>query len=294
LKRFGESGKKYEDKIKVRGDGMGPFRRTIQAIKRRPLIIWYFGIVSLIFCIIDKYNPIMTILFGLGQITKSDLSQGIISFLQIILDREILLTAFIIMLAFSAAAALVIGLVFSGYFSVINNVLSGLPKSRGELSSGLKKHFFKIFLIAFRVLFFTAILIVFMMVVTVPAVIITKAAMTEKPEFILAALFIDILTVCVVFFGFMFFRSYTLFWIPAAVSGEKKAFSAGKNFANNHFWGIVGRFIVFDLIFAGAQLVFMNMEETLTSFITNWIFTALFFSFFATYIFSLYKTLRRR
>jgi hypothetical protein len=273
---------------------MGPFRRTIQAIKRRPLIIWYFGIASLIFCIIDKYNPIMPVLLGLGKITKGDLSQGLMSFLQIILDKEILLTAFLVMLVFSAVAALITGLVFSGYFNIINNALSGQPKSRGELSSGLKKHFLKIFLIAFRVLFFTIILIVFMMVVTVPSVIITKAAMTEKPEFILAALFIDALTICVVFFGFMFFRVYTLLWIPAAVNGEKKAFSAGKNFANNHFWGIVGRLILFDLIFAGAQLIFMNMGETSALFIINWIFTALFFSLFTTYIFSLYKTLGRR
>jgi len=268
---------------------MGAFRHSVQTIRNRPFIIWFFGIAALIFCIFDSFNPVIPILFGLGKITKGDISESIISFLQIMLEPGILATLLLAVAAVSIAGAIAAGLVFSGYFYIIKNAVGGEAKGKGEYLTGLRKYFVRVSFINFRVLIFGLLYLLFMMVVLVPAIVVTKAALSDKPQYMLAAVFIDILTAGVWFFGVMFFRAYTLFWYPAAVAGEEKAFSAGRNFANRHFWRITVRFIIFDIVFIVFQLLLMNIKIEFLAFIIYWLFVTVFFSFFTTYIFSLFR-----
>lgn len=264
-------------------------RDTIRLIIRRPFIILFLGLVTLACSVIDSYNPVFPILAGLGSVTGGDIFENIISFLQFLVDPDIIPTLVLFVLCLSIAAAVLTGLVFSGYFYTVNNILTGKKRFKGEFIMGLKKHFLRISLISFRVLFFGLILAIFMLVASVPAMIITNAARTSKPELLAAAVLVDMLTAGVLFFGLMFFRTYMFFWYPAAMNYGKKSFSAGKQVVDAHFWNIAKRFIAFDIIFIAFQFLFAGIDNSTVLFAVRWIFTTVFLLFFTVYLFTAFK-----
>lgn len=284
---------------------MGAFKNAASVIQKRPFIILLFGIVTLFYYIIDYYNPIFSILFGFGAATGGDVFTGVIGFLQLLVnifsDFGVLLKVLIAFICFVGIIALFIGFFFSGYFNIINNALEDKPKLKGEFTFGVRKYFAKVSLISFRALLISFLFIVFMSVATVPAIIATKSAIAGKTGFFIAAVFIDLLTLGVLFFGFMFFRIYIFFWYPASLGYENGGFRLGKRIADNCFWKVIGKFLAFDIVFFLFQFILGYLSSSLSKgtvgitagstavWILNWLFKTVFFATFITYIFSAFK-----
>ena len=273
---------------------MGPLRHAIQAIVRRPFTACFAAAATLVCCLINRYNPVIAVLTGLNKVTGGDIFENVISFLQIIMEPR----TFRAMLAFlpgiSIAASLLAGLILSGYLNVVDSALEEKQKTGKEFINGLKKYFISIARVSFAVTFSGLILLVFLMVASVPAIIITKGALSDKPDLLIGAVFVDIITVSVIFFALMFFRAYMFFWYPSLFHNRKKAFSTGKYLANRHFWGIAARYLVFDVVFIAALLLITQISHPFVSFAAGWIFTAAFSTLFATYVFSLFRHLRMK
>lgn len=264
-------------------------RTAVRVVVKRPFVILFLGIVTLIYSVINYYNPLFRIFFGLNALTKGDFLESVVSSLQVISDPGIIPILMGLIFGIIVAASLFCGLVFSGYFNIINNLITGKAKINGEFVSGVKKYFIRISTISFRALFLGVLFLIFMMVATVPAIVITKAASIEKPELVAAAFFLDLLTAAVLFFGFLFFRVYVFFWYPAALNNDKEFFKAGKRAADRFFWKIAGRFLIFDLIFVGFQFLFLQLGDSIVVFTANWIFETVFLLFYITYIFYTYR-----
>ena len=262
---------------------------TVKTIARRPFIILFFGAAALIYCIMNSYNPAVAILSGLGKITGGNMFESVISLLQVLIEPKFIMIVVLAILGISAAAAVGAGLVLSGGLNVIDAAVDGRPSEKGEFLSGLRKFFFRVSGISFKVFFLSSVFTLFLMVAAVPAIIATSTAMTEKPDYMLAAVFIDILTAGVFFFGLMFFRAYLVFWFPAAYDGFSKPYIAGKRFAYENFWSIVGRFLAFDVVFALYLLVKSVIKSSIVLFAYDWVFLTLFPSMFVTYVFTYYK-----
>jgi hypothetical protein len=141
------------------------------------------------------------------------------------------------------------------------------------------------------------------MIASVPAVIITRAASLAKAQMMISAVFIDILTLVIMFFSVMFFRIYVLFWYPAALNLRKKAFWVGKRIADANFWNIVKGMVAFDIVYIAVRLLLVyagnisgkgevgSQSFSLVVLALKWAFNTLFFSVFAAYIFTLFKQL---
>jgi len=268
---------------------MNLLKSAVRLVKRRPSALFFLSTVTLIFAVIDSYNPVFPILFGLGSMHEGDAFGSLVSFLQFMMDPDIIPSLALFILAFSVVGAAVASLVFSGYFYVVSNAFAGRKKVKGEFATGLRKHFFRMFSISFRVLLIGFILAIFMLVASVPAIVITNAAKITRPELLAAAVLVDILTAGVLFFGFMFFRTYALFWYPAAIDHAKRSFSIGKKTVDANFWSITGRFIVFDIVFIAVQFLFAAIDHQLAVIIVKWLFGTGFLLFFTTYIFAAFR-----
>jgi len=264
-------------------------KNTIRLMKRRPSALLFIGVVMLVYAIIDSYNPILPIFLGLGSITEGGISEGILSVLQFMIDPEIIPMIILLIFCVSGIGAVVLGFVFSGYCYTINNGIAGRKKFKGELIAGLKKYFLKLTWISFRVIFIGILLIIFLLVASVPAVIITNAADISEPKLLAAALLIDVITVGVIFLGSMYFRIYMFFWYPAAVNQAERPFTAGVRAANRDFWGITGRFLTFDIFFIVAAFILLNINSSLYRIIGTWIFGTLYVVLFSAYIFFAFK-----
>ena len=245
--------------------------------------------VTLIVTAINRFNPIVPILRGLDSITEGSFIESIVSYLQVILDPSIVPVFAGFVVAFCIVISLLAGLFFSGCFNIINNELANKQKKKGEYVTGLKKYFGRIFLITLRSLIVAFLLVVFMLVASVPAIVITNASITGRSELIIPAVFVDVLTVLVILFGFMFFRAYVFFWYPAALNSEKKYFAQSRRFVDRHFWSIAASILIFDLAFVLFEYLCTYISQSLLYFFVNWIFYTVFFTLLVTYIFSAYK-----
>ena len=273
---------------------MGPLRHAAAAIARRPSIICFAGAAAFVFCLANRYNPVVPVLTGLNRATGGDIFDNMISFLQIIMEPRAFNAMLPLLPFILLAVSLASGLILSGYFNIVNNALEEKQRTRREFADGLKKYFAGIAGTTFTVVLGGTVLLIFLMVASVPAVIITKSALANKPDLLIGAVLVDIVTACVIFFAVMFFKAYTFFWYPALYFCRKKAFRTGKHLVDRHFWTIAVRYLIFDIVFLAAMFLIKQISNPFVLFAAGWILASVFFALFTVYVFSLFKDLKMK
>lgn len=276
-----------------RGFIMVVFRNTVAAICVRPFIILFTGILVFGYCLVDYILSPLKVFFTMGLNNEDNILDSLMHFIQLIFNQlSDINTLFRVAGCYFGSlipASIFIGIILSGCLYIINNAVNRKPRKKREFLAGVKKYFFKISVISFKTLLISTLFIIFMLVASVPAIVITKAAASGKSELAAAATFINVLTFAVLFFGCMFFRTHIFFWFPAAINYKKRPFREGKRLVDAHFWGMVGRLIIFDIIFIMSEYIFISSNQSFLLFIANWIFKTVFLAFFITYIFSLFN-----
>ena len=265
---------------------MNILKLSAQTALKRPVIIILPAVLALVFSVLNSYNPVIPVIRGLSSATGGSLFDGIISALQLVLDPAIIPSIAIFIAAALILGSLLAGLIFSGYFHIIRNTLEGMEKEKGDFAAGIKRYFFRVFLITLRAAFFAGLVLGIMSIATVPAIIISRAAATTKPELMLAAVFVDVLTAVVWFFAYMFSKVYLFYWYPASVKVDKKPFIYAKHLVDEHFWRIVARFIVFDVVFAVFLFLVFILSSALLEMLLGWIFITVFAVVLVIYVFS--------
>lgn len=268
---------------------MNILKTTVRAVSRRPLIIILPAVLLLMFSLLNSYNPILPIITGIASITGGTALESLISVLQLLLAPSMISIVLILFAGTTLLASLFAGLVLSGYFNVVMSALDGQPGKRGEFREGLKRYFSRYFAITLRAVPFMLLLSVFMLVSSVPAIIVTRAVTIDKPELLIAAVFVDILTVAVLFFGFIFSRAYIFFWYPAALKVAKKPFAYGKRLVDGHFWGIVLRILIFDIVFVLFHYINITAGSSILQTLLGWLFNTAFFTILTVYIINAFK-----
>lgn len=268
---------------------MGIIGKTVDIVFKRPFILIYTGIIVAIFLVLNTYNPVLPLLMGLTSITKSSVFESLVAALQIISDPGFLPVIILGIIGGAIVVSLLGSLLLSGFMFKLDRAVDGLPPKKGEFAFGLKTYFVKILLVNFRTTFLTILFTIFMMVAGVPAIVITKSSVSDRPELLAAAILVDILTVCVVILGMLFYFSYTLFWYPAIYKNVKKAFVTGKRAVDKGFWKIAGRFLVFGFVFSILQYLIFIMPGSALKFAVLWIFWTMFLITLFVYIFTAFK-----
>jgi hypothetical protein len=274
-------------------------------IFKRPAILLTFGVLMLGLGIINSYNPVYTFIFGFGGLDFSGILNSIVSFLNLFtsfLDSPVAIIKSILIVAGIIVIVSFISAIFlSAAFNIINKTIDGKPQSSGDFREGIKKFYFKIVFIVFRVLFLGILFMLFLMVAAVPAIVITQSWISGKTGLFASAIILDIITVLALFFIVVFFTTYILFWFPAAVNGGEKSFIRGKGVADTAFWEIAKRLIRIVLVFIIYQGIMLLADRLLIGtnadavvvpvilFIVNWVLNTLFSSFQAVYIFCIFK-----
>lgn len=262
---------------------------AVRTAIKRPFIIIFFALIMLACTLVNSINPIVPIAAGLMNVTGSGLFESVVSALQAILDPGVIPVLLLLFIGVALLASLLAGILLPGLMQIVSNALYGREKVAGEYRHAIGKFFTKIFVITLKAFLYAEFFTVFLMIACVPAAVITRAAFTNKPDLMLAAVFVDILTVCVLFFGLMFSRAYIFFWYPAVINGEKRPYLAGKKRADKNFWKLAGRLLVFDIVFAVFQLFIYLIGNAIAQFFIGWIFSMVFFTCLTVFVFDLYQ-----
>lgn len=265
---------------------MNIIKVTIHSVSKKPVIIILPAVAALICCIINNYNPVLPVVLGISSATGGSFFDGIISILQLLMEPNVIASVAIFAAGAVILVSLLAGLILSGYFSIVGNTLEGIEKAKGEFKAGLKKYFFKVFVITIKAALSAGFISGIMVIATVPAIIITRASAVTKPELMPAALLVDILTAGVLFFGFMFLRVYLFYWYPAVIKDMAKPFRRAKQFVDRYFWSILSRLAVFDVVFAVFLYFFLNTSSALLKLLFGTIFITIFITMLIIYIFN--------
>ncbi|HPU42244.1 MAG TPA: hypothetical protein PKY26_07580 [Acetivibrio clariflavus] len=280
---------------------MKGFGYFINPVKRRPVLIVILGIFMFLYCYIE-YSFIMPIVFGLSVLKTGNIFDSVIHLIQIVLNYipNINPAIFVYILLGIVAASLIAGLLLSGSLNVLNSALVNSDKEKGAFAKGIQKHYLKVSRITFLSIIYLILFTIFIVVVSVPAIVITSAAITEKPELMSVAYVLDFITVLILFFCIMFFKIYIFFWYPAAINYDKQLFARGKRAADNSFWRILLKFLWYDILIFVFQMglfyinnILSRNESVVAEFtgivvllFLNWIFKTVILISIISYVFS--------
>jgi len=259
---------------------------------KRPFILIYLSAIMLLLGIIDYNVPssaVGKIFIGAGNLEGGNVSVTIVNVLRIFLGFIFKFTIIFEVILYVLGIAIVLGIVFSGYLNFVKDAVGDLGGMRRSYASGFKKHYLKIIIMTFVSIILTVVFTLFFIVSSIPAMILTSAAVSGSSEYLIAAIFVDFVTAAVLLFSLMFFRTYIVFWYDAAIKGKKKAFIEGKRIADANFWTMASRLLVLDLTFVASLLFFNLFGNALIVYALKWSFNAIFFSFMITYMFTLIK-----
>ena len=287
------------------GNILSSFSEAISIILKRPFILFYFSFIMLVYCVLSYIitggNAVLYhLLAGFGLLGGGDTAENIIYIMRFAFNAifntaritKILVYYTAFLLLFSTAASLLL----SGYFYIVNNSTNSKPKEKGEYFAGLRKYYLRVIAAIFVSMLTLSLTIILIAVAAVPAVVVTSAALGNNPELVPRAVLLDLLTLFVLFFTFMFLRMYIFFWFPSIFNNERKAFKLGKRTVDSRFFQVLSHLLAFDVVFIIYQWleIFMsnhykNDLAIFVLFIVNWAFKSIFFVTLVSYVFAIYK-----
>jgi hypothetical protein len=263
---------------------MNIFEAATYAVMKRPFILVLIGVLMLALAIGNAIVPVMAMIMGIISMTGGGIFDGILSVLAMLIDPAILPTLLLLLVAGTLLVSVAAGLLLPGYLLIVADGIAQGEKQRGLFLQGLKSHFLRIFLITVKTVLLAAVLALFLMVAGVPGIVVTKAAFSTKPDLLIAAVFIDIVTAGVLFMSLSFFRAYVYMWYLSAVNGLEKPFKTGKAMADKGFWKLSFGLLAFDAVFAGVLYTIYLSESQLFRYTAGWAFATLFFTILAVYL----------
>lgn len=280
---------------------MKGFGYFIKPIRKKPLLLVILGVVTFLYCYME-YTFLMPIVFGISNLKTGNAFDSIMHLIQLVLNYipSISPTIFVYLILSLVAFSMVAGLFLSGTLNILNSTLIDSDKQKGTFAEGIRKHYLKISWITFLTIVYSVLFTIFIIVVSIPSIVITSASITEKPELLTVAYILDFITIGVLFFSIMFFKIYISFWYPAAINYNKKLFAMGKRAADHSFWGVLIRFLGFDLLLLIFQMGLFYMNNVLARnnsivseffsvvilLIVNWIFKTILLISIISYVFS--------
>lgn len=261
----------------------------LKAVKKYPSLVITIGVVVLIAEVFNRFVPVMAMIVGIINMTGGNIIDSILTILHMLLDLQnlplILVTATVIAILFS----LCVSLLLPGYLLAASDGLENGPKKKGLFRAGISKYSMRYFHMTLRVVLLAVVLVAFLMVSSVPGIVMTRVAVSTSPGLLVAAIFIDIVTVGVVFASLSFFSIYTYMWYIASLATANRPFKLGKQVADRRFWQIVLGLLIFDVIFAGGICIIFLISNQFIKYAIGWIFATAFFTVLALYLVKFFK-----
>lgn len=269
------------------------FRSCIEAVKRRPIIISFFAILSVIWSYLDQFiftlykrflSPYVSMALAYINIFAESKAQNIVApgsapveEIPELIPVNILIPAIILFLFALFSISAILSFFVSGYSHVLNISLQPKEKTEGEFITGVTKHYFKFTIYIFIHLALTVLMGLVLFLASIPAVISLKLVFQGGfSDLILAAIFITLITLFVLFFALVSFMMYTSYMYPSLTNFKKGALFMARKVVNSYFWYLMPRYLGFIIIIAGWSVLMMlinygigSLAATIAAFVLN-------------------------
>ncbi len=229
---------------------METINNAVRLLAKRPSILILTIITSIVLCVIE--NLLMTLFYGITMFKTGSPFDDYVNLVQFVIDTALVpqtaVKIIIALVVLVAVAALVFGLLLSGYFNILTNAVQGKPKKPGsEFLAGVRKYFFRMVSVNLWTLSLLILFAIYVVIASVPAAIFIDNALNGDVNMV-AGVLLFVVTIIVLFFSYAFFRQYITFWYPSALVLSKNHFKVAKKVSDKHFWSLLSKYIIFDII----------------------------------------------
>ncbi len=269
---------------------MNILKTTLQAVVKQPLMLIIIGLLMLAAAIFNAFIPLVAMIIGVINMAGGGFFDSVLSVVHILTDPENIPTILISLAVLTVIGSIAAGLLLPGFLLTVGDGIEKGKRNKGLFTEGIRKYFFRFFCMALITALAFLLLTIFLLISSVPAIIVTRAAMTTKPDLLIAAIFIDIVTIGVFFMCLSFFMIYIYMWYIAASTGAKKPYRTGKAIADSRFWSLALGLLIFDIVFASVIYLIYSSDSQMLRYVTGWIFTTAFFTTLAVYLLRSYKS----
>lgn len=284
---------------------MGTINNAVRLLAKRPSILILTVITSAALCIFE--NLLMTLFYGITMFKTGSPFDDYVNIIQFVIDTVLVpKTAAVIIMAIVVlvvAASLVFGLLLSGYFNILTNAVRGEAKKSGsEFLSGVRKYFLRMVSVNLWTLSTFILFLIYLVIASVPAAIFIDNALNGGVN-IAAGLLLFIVTIIILFFSFTFYRQYITFWYPSAFVNDKHHFKIAKKISDSHFWPLLSKYIVFDIILILFDIIYVIANFSMANaqvvsgltgnilLIVNIVFKTIFIAVMVCFVFSSFHKL---
>lgn len=278
--------------------------KSIGTIFRRPSILIFLAIVfGFLSYGTTLLSEVTSTYFSLEEVPKSFseiITSITIAFTAIIsnINGRILIKGLTYVMLGILVISGILALGFSGYYYTIYRALDKQPRRKHDFLMGIKKYFFKTWVINCLFLIITLILIVLSVVAMVPSFVYFGNASTDNN--LIIGIVLGTVTMIVLAFTFIYYLMYVSFWYPALYSNNRRPFRYAVSLVDRNFFGIFVRlfFVIFFLLVCYIAIDFSSIlfGGPLGSYavVIKWVFNTLYFGFYTSYIFSIFRYLDRK
>jgi len=239
--------------------------------------------------VINSIIPVVALIVGVINMADGASLDVVVSALQMLMDPGVALTLLVAVALLTLLISAGAGILLPGYLLTVDDGIFGEGRKKGLFGLGIKRYFSKFFFMTLKASLITVIMGVVLLVACVPAIVVTRVALSSKPELMLGAIFIDVVTALVFLMCVSFYKSYVFMWYLASAFGEKKPFAKAKALGNRMFWRLSLGFLLFDLVFGVLIYLIYQSDSQLFRYIIGWAFTTLFFTVFSVYLVNIYR-----
>lgn len=238
---------------------METINNAVRLLAKRPSILILTIITSIVLCVIE--NLLMTLFYGITMFKTGSPFDDYVNLVQFVIDTALVpqtaVKIIIALVVLVSVAALVFGLLLSGYFNILTNAVEGKPKKPGsEFLAGVRKYFFRMVSVNLWTLSLLILFAIYVVIASVPAAIFIDNALNGDVN-IVAGVLLFVVTLIVLFFSYAFFRQYITFWYPSALVFSKNHFKVAKKVSDKHFWSLLSKYIIFDSILVLFDTVYV-------------------------------------
>ncbi|HPJ22038.1 MAG TPA: hypothetical protein PLH18_06765 [Clostridia bacterium] len=253
---------------------MAFFKKTYDCFMKRPFLIIYIAVVSLIYSVIQLFNPLIGLLQNLGAIRSDSWADSMIY-----ISKELYTPANLLILLPIAGLACVIlavvsGIVTSGYLNVYHETLMGSKEKTWVLVlDGLKKAAIKVSLVFLQFYVSFTVFIMLIPIASVPSIILKQKALENGSQNIFINDVLPILTIAVFAISAVFIAMAFIFRFPAIYYFKKRPVERSKTVTATAYWRFFGlSAILIALVFLNEYMLLGingKVPEFIVGFITH-------------------------
>jgi len=257
---------------------------------KKPLIIIYFAITTLILTLVGFLNP----LSSLVKLYSAFISDSITSTI-IIISKEVYKIGIIPYIALgilvlSLILAVISGVIYSGYFNMIFKSVKNIKSNKDDITNGIKKYFVKVSYVFFEFYMMILGFLALIPLMLVPYIVISNKAVENNNVTFFNSTLIALVTGGIILLALLLILVEFTFRMPSVFFFNKKPIEKSKLTLSMVYWTTFGRVSLFLVVLLMVGYLIFSINIPILVVVLNWIFGTIFFSLFTIYMFYEFMT----